>query len=59
MAYDNNQKDFSLPAGKDDGKRESSEFLPKYFRTPVNNKFLHSTVAVSYTHLTLPTILLV
>ena len=44
MAYDNNQKDFSLPAGKDDGKRESSEFLPKYFRTPVNNKFLHSTV---------------
>jgi hypothetical protein len=32
MAYDNDQKDFSLPAGKDDGKRESSEFLPKYFR---------------------------
>jgi len=27
MAYDNNQKDFSLPAGKDDGKRESSEFF--------------------------------
>ena len=44
MAYDNNQKDFSLPAGKDNGKRESSEFLPKYFRTPVNQKFLHSTL---------------
>ena len=44
MAYDNNQKDVNLPAGKDNGKRESSEFLPKYFRTPVNNKFLHSTV---------------
>ena len=44
MAYDNNQKDFSLPSGKDNGKRESSEFLPKYFRTPVNQKFLHSTL---------------
>ena len=44
MAYDNNQKDFSLPSGKDSGKRESSEFLPKYFRTPVNQKFLHSTL---------------
>jgi len=44
MAFDNNQKDFDLPAGKDNGKRESSEFLPKYFRTPVNQKFLHSTL---------------
>jgi len=44
MAFDNNQKDLELPAGKDNGKRESAEFLPKYFRTPVNQKFLHSTV---------------
>ena len=44
MAYDNDQKDFELPAGKDNGKRKSAEFLPKYFRTPVNQKFLHSTL---------------
>ena len=44
MAYDNNQKDFPVPTDKGSSKRESSEFLPKYYRTPV-----------SYTHLTLPT----
>ena len=44
MAFDNDQKEFPLPTGSDSNKRKSSEFLPKYFRTPVNQKFLHSTV---------------
>jgi len=44
MAYDNDQKDFPVPAGKSSQPRESAEFLPKYFRTPVNQKFLHSTL---------------
>ena len=44
MAYDNNQKDFPVPTDKGSSKRESSEFLPKYYRTPVNQKFLNSTL---------------
>jgi hypothetical protein len=33
----------SLPTGKNP-ERKSKDFLPKYFRTPSNNKFLSSTV---------------
>ena len=43
MAYDKNQNDFPLPAGQNP-ERKSSNFLPKYFRTDTNNKFLQSTV---------------
>ena len=44
MAYDNDQQEFPIPTGSGKEERKSSEFLPKYFRTPVNNKFLHSTI---------------
>ena len=44
MAYDKDQKEFPLPTGDEsNSQRKTSEFLPKYFRTPVNEKFLHST----------------
>ena len=41
MAYDKNQSENSPISSS---KKKSSDFLPKYFRTPVNEKFLHSTV---------------
>jgi len=41
MAYDKGQKENSPLTSS---KKKSSDFLPKYFRTPVNEKFLHSTV---------------
>ena len=41
MAYDKGQKE-NTPINS--SKKKSSDFLPKYFRTPVNEKFLHSTV---------------
>ena len=44
MAYNDDQNDFPLPAGDNEGKRQSSEFLPKYFRTKANQKFLSSTL---------------
>ena len=45
MAYDKDQKEFPLPTGDEsNSQRKTSEFLPKYFRTPVNEKFLHSTL---------------
>ena len=44
MAYDKDQQEFPLPTGSNNSDRNSAEFLPKYFRTPVNNKFLHSTI---------------
>ena len=44
MAYNNNdQNENPLPTGKDDN-RKSSAFLPRYFRTNTNNKFLGSTL---------------
>jgi len=43
MAYDKDQRDFELPAGKQP-ERKSENFLPKYFRTDTNKKFLQSTV---------------
>jgi len=44
MAYNDDQNDFPLPAGDNTGKRKSSVFLPKYFRTKTNEKFLSSTI---------------
>ena len=44
MAFDNDQKEFPVPTGSDADKRKTAEFLPKYFRTPVNSKFLHATM---------------
>ena len=45
MAYDNNQEDFPLPKGNQNtSDRKTSNLLPKYFRTPTNTKFLHSTL---------------
>jgi len=44
MAYNDNQKDFPLPAGGNNNKRESASLLPKYFRTKINQKFLSSTL---------------
>ena len=45
MAYDNNQEDFPLPKdNQNTSDRKTSNLLPKYFRTPTNTKFLHSTL---------------
>lgn len=41
MAYNKGQKENT---SINSSKKKSSDFLPKYFRTPVNEKFLHSTV---------------
>ena len=43
MAYDDNQNEYPLP-GERPNKRESAEFLPRYFRTEPNRKFLASTI---------------
>ena len=43
MAYDNNQTDQPLPNG-DENKRKSESFLPRFFRTTANKKFLNSTL---------------
>ena len=43
MAYDDNQNEYPLPGERPD-KRESAEFLPRYFRTEPNRKFLASTI---------------
>ena len=43
MAYDNNQTEQPLPNG-DDNKRKSESFLPRFFRTTANKKFLNSTL---------------
>jgi hypothetical protein len=44
MAYENNQSDFPLPAGGNEGSRKSENLLPKYFRTDANSKFLQATL---------------
>ena len=45
MAYDNNQEESTLPtASENSSKRKSSNLLPRFFRTPTNNKFLYSTL---------------
>lgn len=43
MAYNNDQEDFSLPASNN-SDRSASNFLPKYFRTDTNKKFINSTI---------------
>ena len=43
MAYDN-KKEFPVPVGSESNRRKSAEFLPKYFRTSANQKFLNSTL---------------
>ena len=43
MAYNDNQNEYPLPAGNNDD-RNSSKFLPRYFRTDANKKFLASTL---------------
>ena len=43
MAYNDDQNPTKLPAGKPE-RRKSSDHLPRYFRTQVNNKFLSSTI---------------
>ena len=43
MAYNDDQNPTQLPAGGPE-KRRSSDHLPRYFRTQVNNKFLSSTI---------------
>ena len=44
MSYDNDQNEFPLPAA--DGKKNTSaiNFLPKFFRTDTNKKFISSTI---------------
>jgi len=43
MAYDKDQEDFSLPDGNN-SDRSASNFLPKFFRTETNKKFINSTI---------------
>ena len=43
MAYEDRQEEFPLP-GDGESKRKSERFLPKYFRTESNSKFLSSTL---------------
>ena len=43
MAYEDNQQEPALPINDNDGV-ESIKFLPKYFRTEFNKKFLNATL---------------
>ena len=43
MAYNDDQNENALPTGKSNN-RNSAEFLPRYFRTSANKKFLGSTL---------------
>jgi len=42
MAYEDNQNEFPVPIDGD-GRRQSAQHLPRYFRTHTNKKFLGST----------------
>ena len=45
MANNNEQNEFPVPsAGNESSSRKSSQHLPRYFRTEVNQKFLSSTL---------------
>jgi hypothetical protein len=44
MAYDNDQQEFQADPNPDNRKVKSTQFLPKFFRTPTNEKFLQSTM---------------
>jgi hypothetical protein len=43
MAFDKDQDEFALPSGGNKDQR-AANFLPKYFRTDTNKKFLNSTI---------------
>jgi len=43
MAYDKDQNDFPLPSNPNENP-SSANFLPRYFRTDVNKKFIGSTL---------------
>ena len=43
MAYNNNQNESSLPT-PGNNKKQSIDFLPKFFRTEANRKFLQATL---------------
>jgi len=43
MAFSKNQRESSLPVNNQD-KRKASDFLPKFFRTETNQKFLGATL---------------
>jgi len=43
MAFNKDQNDFPLPAGNNED-RSAANFLPKYFRTDTNKKFVNSTI---------------
>ena len=43
MSFERDQDEFSLPAGKFQDRR-SSNFLPKYYRTDTNKKFLNGSI---------------
>jgi len=44
MAYDNDQREPSLPAGNENYRRKTENHLPRYFRTNFNSKFLSATL---------------
>ena len=44
MAYNDNQNESALPVPGKNNKRTASDFLPKYFRTAANRKFLQGTL---------------
>lgn len=43
MAYNNNQNESALPT-PDNNKKKSIDFIPKFFRTEANRKFLQGTL---------------
>ena len=43
MAYNDEQNEYPLPVG-DSSDQRSANFLPRYFRTDANKKFLGSTL---------------
>ena len=44
MAFTKDQKEPSLPTSSTDATRSSVDFLPRYFRTSTNRKFLNGTL---------------
>jgi hypothetical protein len=43
MAYNDSQNEYPLPTGKNN-ESQSAQFLPRFFRTDANKKFLGSTI---------------
>ena len=44
MAYNNDQNESALPTPEGNNKRTAADFLPKFFRTEANKKFLQGTI---------------